>query len=74
MQAAALEGEQDAAKLIELARAEISTEPLARIEYIEIVDRDTIAPVTTVDTERRMAVSIWFGDTRLIDNIAVSPR
>lgn len=74
VQAAALEGEQDAAKLIELARVEISAEPLARIEYIEIVDRDTIAPVTTVDTERRMAVSIWFGDTRLIDNIAVSPR
>ncbi len=74
VQAAALGGEQDAARLIELARVEISAEPLARIEYIEIVDRDTIAPVTTVDTERRMAVSIWFGDTRLIDNIAVSPR
>ena len=74
VQAAALEGEQDAAKLIELARAEISAEPLARVEYIEIVDRDTIAPVTTVDTERRMAVSTWFGDISLIDNIAVSPR
>jgi pantoate--beta-alanine ligase len=74
VQAAALEGEQDAAKLIELARDEISTEALARIEYIEIVDRDTIAAVTSVDIERRMAVSIWFGDTRLIDNIAVSPR
>ena len=74
VQAAALEGEQDAAKLIELARAEISAEPLARVEYIEIVDRDTIAPVTTVDTERRMAVSIWFGDTRVIDNIALAPK
>ena len=74
VQAAALEGEQDAAKLIELARAEISAEPLARVEYIEIVDRDTIAPVTTVDTERRMAVSIWFGDIRLIDNIALAPK
>ncbi len=74
VQAAALEGEQDVAKLIELARAEISAEPLARVEYIEIVDRDTIVPVTTVDTERRMAVSIWFGNTRLIDNIAVAPQ
>ncbi|MFT5359338.1 MAG: pantoate--beta-alanine ligase [Polyangiales bacterium] len=74
VQAAVLAGEQDATKLIDIARAAISTEPLARIEYIEIVDRDTIAPVDSVDTERRIAAAVWFGNVRLIDNIALIPK
>jgi pantoate--beta-alanine ligase len=60
--------------LVDLARRLIASEPLARIEYIEIVDRDTLERVATVNRECRMALAVWFGKTRLIDNIAIGPR
>lgn len=66
--------ERDSAKLVELARGVIAAEPLARIEYLEIVDPETIAPAASVDVERRMAIAAWFGGVRLIDNIALPPR
>ena len=72
---AAQSSDQTAARVrVDIARRIIAAEPLARIEYIEIVDSDTLAPVATVDRECRMALAAWFGQTRLIDNIAVSPR
>lgn len=60
--------------LVDIARRLIAAEPLARIEYIEIVDRDTLWPVANVDRECRLALAVWFGNVRLIDNIAVGPR
>jgi pantoate--beta-alanine ligase len=60
--------------LVSIARHLVAAEPLARLEYIEIVDRDTLAPVATVDRECRMALAAWFGQTRLIDNIAIVPQ
>ena len=72
---AAQSSDQTAARVrVDIARRIIAAEPLARIEYIEIVDSDTLAPVATVDRECRMALAAWFGQTRLIDNIAISPR
>ena len=72
---AAQSSDQTAARVrVDIARRIIAAEPLARIEYIEIVDSDTLAPVATVDRECRMALAAWFGQTRLIDNIAIFPR
>ena len=60
--------------LVDIARRLIAAEPPARIEYIEIVDRDILQPVATIDRECRLALAVWFGNVRLIDNIAVGPR
>ncbi|MDA0206220.1 MAG: pantoate--beta-alanine ligase [Acidobacteria bacterium] len=72
---AAQSSDQTASRvLVSIARHVIASEPLARVEYIEIVDRDTLAPVVTVDRECRLALAVWFGKVRLIDNIAIIPR
>ena len=74
LESAQASDQADAHALVDIARRVIASEPLARIEYIEIVDRDTLKPVAKIDRECRLALAVWFGQTRLIDNIAVGPR
>jgi len=47
----------------------ISAEPLARIDYVEIVDLQTLEPLTTIEGDALVAVAVYFGRTRLIDNL-----
>jgi len=47
----------------------ISAEPLARIDYVEIVDPQTLEPLVTIDGDALVAVAVYFGRTRLIDNL-----
>jgi pantoate--beta-alanine ligase len=61
-------GVRDAAKLVAAARARIEREPLARIDYVEVVDADSLAGVDRIDDRALMAVAVRFGSTRLIDN------
>jgi pantoate--beta-alanine ligase len=61
-------GVRDAAKLVAAARGRIQREPLARIDYVEVVDADSLAAVDRVDDRALMAVAVRFGTTRLIDN------
>jgi pantoate--beta-alanine ligase len=61
-------GERDAAAVIEAARRVLSSEPRARVEYIEIVDAATLEPLAVLDREAVIVVAAWFGDVRLIDN------
>ncbi len=61
-------GVRDAEAVVAVGRAVVDAEPLARFEHLELVDGDTLQPVTVVD-ERSVAVTaVWFGDVRLIDN------
>jgi pantoate--beta-alanine ligase len=59
--------ERDAAALRARARARIEAAP-ARLEYVEIVHPDTLAPVARAEPGSRMLVAAFFGSTRLIDN------
>lgn len=60
-------GRFDAHELRDLVERHIAAEPRARLEYVEIVDVDTLEPVT--DARRAVVlVAAWFGDVRLIDN------
>ena len=52
----------------ELARA-----PLARVDYAEIVDTETLQPVSRIDKPALLALAVFFGRTRLIDNLTVVP-
>ena len=41
------------------------------LEYVEIFDPATLRPVTTLGSPARIAIAVWFGDVRLIDNRAL---
>ena len=67
------QGERNAAKLIEIVQEKIGGEPLATIDYISIVDGNTLEPVEKVgDTETLIAVAARFGKVRLIDNVVLN--
>ncbi len=69
LQAAANSGRNSAADVVALVREVISKAPLARIDYVELVDGDTLQPVEVVRPNSVLAVAVFFGATRLIDNI-----
>jgi pantoate--beta-alanine ligase len=46
----------------------IATQPLARLDYVELVDPDTLAPARAARRGAHMALAVFFGKTRLIDN------
>lgn len=62
-------GEKDAAKVVAAVREVIEKEPLAKIDYVELVDWNTLKPVNTVEDTVLMAIAVYIGKTRLIDNV-----
>ena len=64
-------GCRDAAEIRQAALDELAREPRARVEYLEIVDAATMAPVDRIDGPVRIAAAVWFGNTRLIDNAGI---
>jgi len=67
--AAAKAGEKLATEVVDLARKVIGEAPLARIDYVEVVDSQTLQPVERVRPNSLLALAVVFGKTRLIDNI-----
>jgi pantoate--beta-alanine ligase len=71
--AAVAAGERDAARLRAVLAATIGSEPLVRLDYAEVVDGSTLAPVSELGSgETLLAVAAFVGSTRLIDNVVVS--
>jgi pantoate--beta-alanine ligase len=64
-----LSGEKNGSRLRKIVAREIARVPLARVDYIEVVDANSIAPVAEVSTRSLIAAAVIFGTTRLIDNI-----
>jgi pantoate--beta-alanine ligase len=62
-------GERHAAKLVEIVRSTIETDPRVRVDYVSVVDAETLEKLDKLD-ERPMliAVAAYIGKTRLIDN------
>jgi pantoate--beta-alanine ligase len=73
VQLAADQGETDAAKLVETGKQVVAEEPGARLDYFAIVDPDTLDPVQNISCTALVAVAAYFGTTRLIDNILLTP-
>jgi pantoate--beta-alanine ligase len=62
-------------KLVETALREVlEGEPLARVDYLAIVDAETLERHERLERETLIPVAAWFGNTRLIDNVIVRPR
>ena len=62
------EGKRDAKTILSAMRAIIEAEPLARIDYVEMVSWDGIKPVDVADSSVLVAMAVYIGKTRLIDN------
>ncbi len=65
-------GERAAKKLIFGAQQLIVAEPQVRLDYVEIVDPDTLDPVERISGAALIAVAAYVGSTRLIDNIILN--
>lgn len=61
-------GEKDTAVIKKAITDMIETEPLAKIDYVEIVDWNTLEPVDTIEGPVLNAIAVYIGKTRLIDN------
>jgi len=66
------DGETSAEKLIGEVQQQISTAPAARIDYVEVVETESLQRRDTVGGGSLLAVAVFFGKTRLIDNIVLA--
>jgi pantoate--beta-alanine ligase len=65
------EGARDGAAIARELREAIETEPLARVDYAEVVDAESLAPLGRVHGAALLAVAVRIGRARLIDNLVV---
>jgi len=70
-----LEGERNPKRLAEAVRAQFEAEPRARLEYVGVVDAETMEKFDRLPEDRPVliAVAAHVGATRLIDNIVIQP-
>ncbi len=68
------EGERDAKKVISAMKEEIEREPLARIDYVKVVDLDTMQQVERIEGDILTAIAVFIGKTRLIDNFIYNEK
>lgn len=73
MASAFAEGERDADVLRKLGRRVIDHAPLARLDYLELVDDESLAPVLLIERPTLVAVAVNFPSARLIDNTVLRP-
>jgi len=64
-------GERRAGNIIKRIEEMMRQEPLARIDYIEIVDLDELKPVERIEDETLLALAVFVDKTRIIDNMMV---
>ena len=62
------DGERDAAKIVGEMKKLISAEPLATIDYVEMVNMDTMQSIEKAEGHVLCAMAVKFGKARLIDN------
>lgn len=65
------QGERHAETLRQLLRDTIQAEPLARLDYVSLADGTTLEELDTVDRPALVSLAVFFGKTRLIDNIVL---
>jgi pantoate--beta-alanine ligase len=66
------EGEHSPAHLIEIVRATIEKEPLARMDYVSVNDAETLEKLEKIDDRPALvSLAVFIGETRLIDNVVL---
>lgn len=67
-------GERDSQKLVAALRAVVAQAPAAKIDYLEIVDDETLQPLSgPIARPALVALAVWVGKPRLIDNTVLNP-
>lgn len=72
LQAAANADKKSAREIVALAREVITKAPLGLIDYVEVVDAETLQPVEMAGSDSVLLLAVFFGKTRLIDNIRLA--
>jgi pantoate--beta-alanine ligase len=68
-------GERNASQLAEIVRESVGSEPAARLDYVALVDRNSLQTIDRVgDDEALIAAAIHLGDVRLIDNVILNRK
>ena len=67
-------GVRDALQLQTSLRRKLDSEPLARVDYAEVVDAETFEPVMRVSKPCYVLLAVFIGKTRLIDNLYLEPK
>ena len=68
-------GERNASDLAQIVKDRLETEPLARLDYVGVVDRDSLQPIEKIgDEETLIVVAAYFGNVRLIDNVILNRK
>ncbi|MDQ6809124.1 MAG: pantoate--beta-alanine ligase [Verrucomicrobiota bacterium] len=62
-------GTTSVATIVRSARETIEQAPLARVDYVELVNADTLEPIDEANANALLAIAVFFGQTRLIDNL-----
>ena len=65
-------GERDANVVATAIRQHLETEPLAKVDYVEVVNFETVQRVHRIAGETLVAIAVYIGKTRLIDNFIVN--
>jgi len=73
VQAEAGHGETSSDALRAAAVDVLENEPGLKIDYVEVVSPDTLEPIASIEPHALVAVAAWVGETRLIDNLIVTP-
>lgn len=70
-----MEGERNPKRLVETVRAQLATEPRAALEYVSVVDAETMEKLDRIPDDRPVLIALAarLGATRLIDNIVLQP-
>lgn len=68
-------GERNAAKLTQIVQTVLESEPIAQIDYIAVIDRDSLHPIEKIgENEALIAVAVTFAGVRLIDNVVLNRK
>ncbi len=74
VQAAFCTGERDCTALIAVVQQEVAMVSSISVEYIELVEPNTLMPIEKIEEEGMLAIAVRLGSTRLIDNIILRDR
>jgi pantoate--beta-alanine ligase len=66
--------QRDVPEIIAAAVAGIEASGLARIDYLTLVDAETLQPVESLSRPAVLAAAVFYGDVRLIDHVTISPH
>jgi len=64
-------GEKRSAAVLARIRRRVAAEPLARLDYAAVVDPEDLEPLSVIDGRALIALAVFIGRTRLIDNVTV---